>query len=264
MGGVMRQTLLAALLALAPFAVGCQGTADPTTSMVPNPPAWGFDIYGSDPEAIALADATMEAMGGRANWDATRYLSWNFFGARQHHWDRHTGDVRIAFGDRDGNDWIVLMNLHSREGRVQKNGTRVDDGLRDEMLESGYGMWVNDSYWLIMPYKLKDSGVTLTYVGEGTLESDGRAADIVQLTFKNVGVTPQNKYHVWIARDTSLVEQWAFFRTADEAAPIFTTPWADWRKHGNVMLSGDRGERKITDVQAPAELPREVFTQFGI
>ena len=40
-----------------------------------NPPAQGFNATDSDPQAIALADAAMAAMGGRANWDATRYIT---------------------------------------------------------------------------------------------------------------------------------------------------------------------------------------------
>lgn len=263
LGGLKQSFVCIALTSVVWFS-GCNGAGEPTTNMVANPPAWGFDIYGSDPQAMTIADASMEAMGGRQNWDNTRFLSWNFFGVRQHYWDRHTGDIRIGFRDRDDNDWTVLMNLETREGRVQRNGEEVNEGLRDEMLQSGYEMWVNDSYWLIMPYKLKDSGVTLTYVGEGTLEADGRAADVLQLTFRDVGVTPQNKYHVWVARDTNLVEQWAFFRAADDANPIFTTPWTNWTQHGNIMLSGDRGERQISDIKAPETLPAELFSQFDL
>ena len=29
-----------------------------------------------------------------------------------------------------------------------------------------YAIWVNDTYWLLMPYKMKDPGVTLAYDGE--------------------------------------------------------------------------------------------------
>jgi hypothetical protein len=48
-----------------------------------NPPAAGFDEAGSDAKAIQIADMAMEAMGGRKNWDKTRYIAWNFFGNRK-------------------------------------------------------------------------------------------------------------------------------------------------------------------------------------
>ena len=37
-----------------------------------NPAAEGFNLQESDPKAIELADACMEAMGGRKNWNNTR------------------------------------------------------------------------------------------------------------------------------------------------------------------------------------------------
>lgn len=33
-------------------------------------------------------------------------------------------------------------------------------------LQAAYRAWINDSYWFVMPYKLKDSGVTLRYRGQ--------------------------------------------------------------------------------------------------
>jgi hypothetical protein len=109
-----------------------------------------------------------------------------------------------------------------------------------------------------MPYKLKDSGVTLGYKGEGTL-ADGRAADVLQLTFEGVGVTPENKYDVYVSRDRHLVEQWSFYGKASDPEPRFTTPWGKWERHGQVLLSGDRGERQLTDIRVFDDLPRPVF-----
>ena len=51
-----------------------------------NPAAEGFDAAGSDAKAITVADEVMEKMGGRANWDNTRYVTWKFFGRRMHVW----------------------------------------------------------------------------------------------------------------------------------------------------------------------------------
>lgn len=224
-----------------------------------NPPAPGFDLAGSDPEAIEIADKVMAAMGGREAWDATRYLAWNFFGRRTHVWDKWTGDLRFEQGDQ-----LVLMNLDDKSGRVWKEGQEVTDPEeRERLLENAYRAWINDSYWLLMPYKLKDTGVTLELVGDGELP-DGRLAWVLQLTFEGVGVTPQNKYDVYVAKDTNLVEQWSFYATADQEEPAFTTPWADWRRHGRVLLSGDRGELRgnraqLTDIRVFDTLPEDVF-----
>ncbi len=219
-----------------------------------NSPADGFDSAGSDPEAIEIADAVMKKMGGRGNWDRTRYLTWRFFGRRLHVWDRWTGDVRFEEADR-----ITLMNVHSRTGRVWKASVEVTepDSLK-KYLNKGYRAWINDSYWLVMPYKLKDSGVTLTYAGETKMES-GRDAYVLTLTFEDVGVTPQNKYDVFVDKERMLVEQWAFYRNASDEKPRFVGPWTGWEPHGRILLSAGRGTRAHTDVAVFDDLPRAVF-----
>ena len=236
------------LLLLLVFFIGPAHAAD-------NPPAPGFNAADSDPKAIALADEVMAAMGGRANWDATRYITWRFFGFRLHVWDKWTGDIRFEQGDL-----TVLMNIHSKEGRAFAEGAEISDpDTLAAKLDHSYRAWTNDSYWLVMPYKLKDTGVTLRYRG---LEStqDGRPAEMLELTFKDVGVTPQNKYAVWIDQESRLVTQWAFYRDAADAEPRFTGPWANWQRHGSILLSDGRGERQHTDVAVFDELPRSVFT----
>ena len=125
-------------------------------------------------------------------------------------------------------------------------------------LDGGYRAWINDSYWLVMPYKLKDSGVTLKYAGERKMEN-GVNSEVLQLTFEAVGVTPQNKYEIFVNKENKLVEQWAFFRTAEDEEPRFTGPWLDWQQHGRILLSAKRGERGHTDVAVFDELPALVF-----
>jgi hypothetical protein len=218
-----------------------------------NPAAEGFDAAGSDAKAIAIADQVMAAMGGRAPWDQTRYLSWNFFGLRTHVWDRWSGDHRFMQGNR-----LVLMNIGSKQGRAWTDGEELAGEDLAKALDDTYKAWINDSYWLLMPYKLKDSGVTLTYKEEGAL-ADGRPADVLQLTFKGVGVTPQNKYDVYVSQDKHLVEQWSYYPTADLSEPQFTTPWAKWTQHGKVLLSGDRGQRQLTNIKVFDQLPGTVF-----
>ena len=224
-----------------------------------NPAAAGFDQAGSDPKAVALADQVMDAMGGRKNWDKTRYISWNFFGFRKHIWDKWTGNVRIE-NVRD--DLVVLMNINTDKGRIFKHGQEQTsaDSLA-KYLKTGKGAWINDSYWLVMPYKLKDSGVTLKYVGEEKTK-DGKDADLLQLTFKGVGNTPDNKYKVWVDKQTHLVWQWAYYPKFDADKPGFVLPWIDYQKHGKILLSGERGDRDLTEIVVLDKLPETVFTNF--
>ena len=231
----------------------------PTHDSEDNPPASGFDIEGSDHHAILLADEVMGAMGGREAWDSTRYLQWNFFGFRSLTWDKERGDVRIEV---PGDSITYLLNINTLQGKVKRRGEVVSnpDTLKT-LLAKGKSIWINDSYWLVMPFKLKDSGVTLKHMGKDTT-ADGRPAEVLQLTFKNVGDTPQNKYLVYVNQESKLISQWAYFKEASQNEPNFTTPWKDYNTYGKILLSGDRGERKLTSISAPEQLPKEIFTKF--
>ena len=236
-------------------------TAPAVCTAQDNPPAEGFDLAGSDAEAIAVADRVMEKMGGRDAWDATRFITWRFFGRRFHVWDKHTGDVRVEGVERDSEaPYVILMNIHTKEGRAWRSGEEVvEPEALAELLDRGESAWINDSYWLVMPYKLKDSGVTLTYLGDATME-DGRESEALQLTFAGVGRTPENKYHVHVAKDSGLVEQWDFYTEASDEEPRFKTPWHGWEPHGAILLSADRGRGAHTDVAVLEELPAGALT----
>ncbi len=231
-----------------------------------NPPLPGFDAAGSDAKAVEIADQVMEKMGGRKNWDATRFVTWKFFGRRMHVWDKHTGNYRLEFQDRrTQSNMLVLMNLNTQKGRAWNSGEEITDAdSLQKVLKQANSAWINDSYWVFMPYKLKDSGVTLKYHGEGKM-TDESDAHILQLTFKDVGDTPQNRYLVYVNKSTMLVEQWDFFRNAEDEKPGFQIPWTNWKQYGKILLSDKRGqgrdgsERGHSDLAVFETLPAAVF-----
>lgn len=223
-----------------------------------NPPAEGFDITNSDQQAIEIADKVMEAMGGRQAWDHTRFLSWDFFGARRLVWDKQTGNVRIDFPDST----VYLVNINDTTGKAFKDGEEVThpDSLTIEM-NRARRIWINDSYWLVMPFKLKDSGVTLKHLGLDETQQ-GVSSHLLELTFNQVGVTPENRYLVYVDTSTNLVNQWAFYREADQDSANFILPWANYQQFGDILLSGNRGDRELTDITVYDSLPDQVFTSL--
>ncbi len=233
---------------------------EPKVPTDPNPAAQGFDST-SDASAIAVADRVMLAMGGRENWDRTRYLFWNFFGARTLLWDKQTGDVRIEFV---GQDHKIIVNEKTGQGKVWKDGRLfTEPDSISTYLERGKRIWINDSYWLVMPFKLKDSGVKLSHLGKDTTEA-GENSEVIRLTFQSVGVTPQNAYNVWVADSSNLVKQWAWYRNALDSVPAFTRPWDNYRKMGEILLSDERGDRDLYDVRVLDEVPAGIFEDFDI
>lgn len=244
----------------------CQGetstatTGEKDKATASNPPAAGFNAADSDEQAIAIADDVMEAMGGRANWDASRYFHWNFFGNRTLLWDKKEGIVKITLLE---DSTQMRVNLDTGEGAVSRDGSLItEEGPKKQALSQAKSIWINDAYWVFMPFKLKDSGVTLKYLGTDTTQA-GQSAELLQLTFEKVGDTPQNKYHVWVGQDDRLVRQWAYFANAADEEPRFILPWDDYTAKGNLLLSGNRGERQITDIKVMDEMPPQAFALSG-
>jgi hypothetical protein len=239
---IVQGTVLSAFLAVA------------VSGQSENPPLPGFDVEGSDPQAVAVADEVMRALGGRGAWDRTRFVTWSFFGRRTHVWDKHTGNLRF-----DDGETLVLMNLNTKKGRAWKEGAEIQDPAQlEELLTQTESAWINDSYWVFMPYKLKDTGVTLKYLGEQRTEA-GAEADVLEPTFKDVGRTPENKYHVYVDKESRLVTQWDFYPAASDPEPRFKLPWEGWEKSGEIMLSASRGERRHEDLSCLHDVPDSVF-----
>jgi len=88
--------------------------------------------------------------------------------------------------------YLTIMNLNTKAGSPWLDERRVTGEQELKQLESAYGSWVNDSYWLLMPYKMKDAGVTLSLAGEE--KGEGGTWDKLLLTFDSVGLTPRDKY----------------------------------------------------------------------
>ena len=243
--------------------LACETSNKPSQSdpvnQIENPAAEGFNQEASDESAIEIADKVMLAMGGRKAWNDTRYISWQFFNSRKLWWDKWTGDVRV---ESLRSDLKILVNINDLKGKVYKDSVEISNTDSLEFyLNRGKSMWINDAYWLVMPYKLKDSGVTLNYLKEDTTEV-GALSDVLQLSFDNIGDTPENLYKVWVDKQSNLVTQWAFYRSDTVSNPNFITPWEDYQKYGNILLSGGRGRGQLTNINVIKSVANNLFTEF--
>ena len=237
--------------------VSCAPSADSNSvTKEENPSAEGFNMENSDEEAIVLADQVMKAMGGRQAYDNTSCIQWTFFGRRTLTWDRINHRCRI---DIPSDSTSIMINLEDDSGwaMVADESISHPDSLA-QLMDQGRRIWINDSYWLVMPFKLKDSGVTLKYGGPAST-LDGRSSKQLELTFENVGVTPQNKYLVYVDDSSGLVSQWDFYTNATDTVPRFSTPWSDYEAHGDILLSGNRGRGSLTDIQVMTEIDEGLF-----
>lgn len=230
----------------------------------PNPSAEGFNRSGSDNKAIMLADSIMKYHGGRKAWDDTRFIHWNFFGARTLTWDKHESRVRI---DVPKDNMVYLLDYSGEEltGRIRKLGDEVvDEDALAEGLSKAYSMFINDAFWLVQQFKLKDAGVTLKYGGDARIDPQaGRPSHIIDQTFAGVGDTPDNRYRLYVDKVTYRINTWQFFRDANDTEPTIETPWKGYLPYGDILLSGDRGDRfQLTEISVRKTMNEEVFTAF--
>jgi hypothetical protein len=216
----------------------------------------GFNLANSDTVAIRLADQVINSMGGWKNWEKANHISWAFIGNRKYYWSKKSGDVRI---DGLQSKFTYLLNINTLSGKViiEDKEVTAPDSLK-MYLEFGKKMFESDSYWLIMPFKLLSSGVSLKYLGE---ENDvlGNAADVIQVTFNE----SESKYRIYIDKVSKYVTQWDFYSKSDQEDPSMVTPWTDYEKYGNIWLASGRGSAELTDISVKDSIPPTVYNDFA-
>src|SRR5437868_8107998 len=111
--------------------------------------------FAADPKAVEIATAMQQAMGGMDAWNAARFVRFDFkvtIGGekkadRSHLWDKQTGRYRL-----EQKDTVVLMNMADRQGSAYAAGKRLDGPEAAKALEGAYKTYINDFYWLAMPW----------------------------------------------------------------------------------------------------------------
>ncbi len=237
--------ILAALAATAVACTSSEGTTEkqPESNVIPASP--GFNEAASDSMAIAIADSVSLAMGGKQAWDTARFFEFNFFGARDLFVDRIGKRARIT---SSRTDFKVLADFNQDSARVFIYGEEQThpDSLA-KFLDVAQAMEINDMYWLVFPFKLKDSGVTLKYAGVGqTLDTVN--CHKLRLTFEEVGETPENAYVAYVNPDTYMVEQWEYYANASDSVPAIVSPFENYQEFNGIKISLDRGRYKFKDV----------------
>jgi hypothetical protein len=197
----------------------------------------------ADEKADQVAHELIAALGGGAAWEKARQFRFDFVVEREgsraaefHHvWDRYTGDYRLLGRDKSRAPYAVYFNVNTRDGVAFSNGKAVEGEEKKKLLENAYGRFINDSYWLLAPWKVFDPGVHRDYDGEKT-GPEGALCDVIRLTFDNVGLTPKDVYWLWITRDGRRMVQWQYVLGGAAEDPT-TALWKDWRTFAEIQLS---------------------------
>tara|TARA_B100001750_G_scaffold135540_1_gene107826 strand:+ start:5159 stop:5956 length:798 start_codon:yes stop_codon:yes gene_type:complete len=161
-------------------------TAEPEAAAATEEPASPAD---------ALATQVWAAAGGEA-LDQVAHLDFRFvvedagevvFEA-MHHWDRAGKRDRVSWVDGEGVLHDAIVDLDERTACGTLDGVVAAGEAAAALAEDAYGRWVNDSYWLMVPLKVLDPGVSRREIpAEGALRR-------LELTFAGVGLTPGDRY----------------------------------------------------------------------
>jgi len=199
-----------------------------------------------DEKADALGKELIASLGGEKGWDKGRQLRFDFVVEREgkviarfsHAWDRYTGDYRLSGTDKTGAPYVVYFNVNTKEGQQFVNGKPGEAEGREAALKGAYGRFINDSYWLLAPWKVFDPGVHRAYDGEKPCPegTGGGTCDVLKLSFDNVGMTPKDIYWLWITREGRHMVAWQYLLNGAQEEPT-TALWKDWRPFSGMMIS---------------------------
>lgn len=174
----------------------------------------------AETSAEQLAEKTWRASGGE-NWSNVKTIDFTFtvikggktVGSVEHHWDVPAQTDQVKWKGKD-----VTVNL-------------AEPGS-DEDSKAAYARWVNDSYWLVAPLKLKERGVKVA--DGGNKEMDGKKCQVLHLSFEQVGLTPKDQYNWYIDPDTGLMTSWDYMPGPGKMEHM---TWSDYQKSGGLTLA---------------------------
>jgi len=266
-GRMALRLALGALVGLAMARIAAPASA---ADSPPAPAATDTSLV-SDPHAIAIADQVTEWLGGRQRWDALRGLRWTFEvstndtvrSVRRHSWDKTAGWHRVSGKTRAGVDFLFIHKLNTNEGMAWMGGNKIEGDSLRKLLKRANSLWINDTYWMLMPYKLRDPGVTLKYAGSERMGD--YIFDKIALSFRDVGDTPGDHYWVWVNRGSHRVERWDMVLQGNKPPPE-SYSWEGWEQHDGLWFATTkRGADKhviyTRNLETVDSFPAAEFTQ---
>ena len=137
-------------------------------------------------QADALAQKMLDALDFEA-YENTNYLEWTFKNRHHYKWQKNESHCTIFW-----EDFKVFLNFKNDSlNKAFVHNFKVDGEQAEELFSKATNYFNNDSFWLVAPYKVFDSGTERRLV---TLENGDKA---LLITYTSGGSTPGESY-LWI------------------------------------------------------------------
>ena len=164
----------------------------------------------SGDRAEQLADKMLAALNKPA-YDTLAYLEFTFKGIHHYRWDKKNNRVLVSWGKNE-----VLLDLNLKPESY------------DEVETTAYKYFINDSFWLVAPFKVRDDGaLRFTFDVE-----EGRG---LLVTYTAGGVTPGDSY-LWIIDDNGFPQAWKLWTSIVPIGGVEFS-WEKWERLGSVHFS---------------------------
>lgn len=258
---------------------------------------------GSAHPASYIEDQVWKHMGGRDAYKKVRYVAFTWVSetdgkqtsVRKQMWDRYTGDYVVEYAEGNGDKVKIYLNIDTKKGVAVRNGAVVSGEEGTKLVDRGYRIFINDTFWLLCPMKFQDWGARVKFEGHenvppefewGEMNEEQRrqyararehdpkiqemeqqhhdAPMIMHLWYEeNVGLTPGDQYWFYVLH-TGQIIKWHYKL---EDGTERTWLWDDEKDCGmGITLATRRttsdGDRTIyfSDVKFSADMDRSAFT----
>lgn len=161
-------------------------------------------------DADALAIKMLNALDGDA-FDKTEILKWSFRNEHFYTWNKQENIVHISWAQYK----VTLYTKQSEkselyiDGKISKN---------QELIKQAQNFFNNDSFWLVAPYKIFDSGTERRIVKHND-------KDALLITYTSGGSTPGDSY-LWILDDNYLPTSFKMWTSIIPIGGVSAT-WSD-------------------------------------
>ena len=191
--------------------------------------------------ADSLALRFVDAGGGNAAWQALPAVRFDWIVRTdsaemfrvKHLWDKAADRARIEWPVGEDSMLVTVLspNLFAPDAPSGVAALTVGDAAPEilsgdaalDALRDGHARWVNDTYWMVAPFKVFDPGVTRALAPDS-------GATTLALSFGDVGLTPGDRYWLRLGADGS-VAGWTYLLEGDTTATRWT--WSDRREIGD-------------------------------
>ncbi|WP_436515401.1 hypothetical protein [Ekhidna sp. To15] len=161
-------------------------------------------------DAEQLADEMLMALN-KPGFDTIAIIRFTYPGGHSYEWNKAENKVRVQW---EANDVFLDLNRPTEEFSTLEY--------------EGYEYFLNDSFWLIAPFKVRDNGVVRSSVEV----DDGRG---LLVTYTTGGVTPGDSY-MWILDENGFPKAWKLW-TSNVPLGGLKVGWGGWVEKQGVWFS---------------------------